>query len=129
MAFSNTKSIIGIFVLFTFLYAGVLGLVSFSHGAGMPMANCPYTTNGYSICDSNLNHVDNWQKFLSVTLSALVVLLLAVAFFCLVGSHNVLNTPFRFSKLENEKLYSPRNKIIKWLSLLENSPSLISVRA
>lgn len=129
MNLSGTKSFIGIFVLLAFISIGVFGLLQFTHSADMPMANCPYSPNSFSICENTLGHIGQWQNFLSVILPALFVLLLAGAIlFYFKKLPDFLDVRFCFLRRKyvrnNEKLYSPRREGIKWLSLLENSPSL-----
>lgn len=134
MNLSGTKSFISIFILLAFVGVGVFGLLQFSHSADMPMANCPYSPSGYSICENTLGHIGKWQNFLSVTLPALFVLLLTVAILLYFRKLlDLLNSRFNFLRRKyvrnNEKLYSPQRTVIKWLSLLENSPSLVYFRA
>lgn len=127
----NTKLFLGIFILLAYIGIGVFGLFKFSHMSEMPMVNCPYTGNGFSICENTLDHINRWQQFSNATFPSLLIfsLLILGVILYLLGKQNFLNQNQYFYKwkyyLYNKKLYTYDNKIIKWLSLLENSPSFI----
>ena len=70
MASHNMKLFIGSFILLAYIGIGVFGLLRFSHMSAIPMANCPYSENSFSVCDSGFNHINNWQQFSNVTFSA-----------------------------------------------------------
>ena len=135
MASHNMKLFIGSFILLAYIGIGVFGLLRFSHMSAIPMANCPYSENSFSVCDSGFNHINNWQQFSNVTFSAVfmfsfLILGLVLYFF---GKQNFLNYQHQFFSrwryyLDNKKLYFFREKIIKWLSFFENSPSFAYVR-
>ena len=101
-----------------------------SHATEMPMANCPYAQNSFSVCENSLDHINNWQQFSNITFPSLFTFLLLTFGLVLYfyGKQNFLNQKQYFYKwkyyLDNKKLYSYSNRIIKWLSLFENSPSL-----
>jgi hypothetical protein len=118
--------------MFAYISIGVLGLFEFSHMSEAPMANCPYADNGSSLCENSLDHINNWKQFSNATfpslllLSFLTILGLVLYFF---GQKNFLNQKQYFYKwkyyLYNKKLFVYPNKIIRWLSLFENSPSFV----
>ena len=129
MSLFNTKLFIGLFILLAYISIGVFGLFQSSHISETPMMNCPYADNGSSLCVNSLNHINNWRQFSNVTLFALFIfsfLILGIVLYFL-GKQNFLNLKQYFYKwkyfLDNKVLYKSPNKIIKWLSLLENSPS------
>ena len=137
MNLSAAKLFLGFFILFAFVGIGVFGLLQFNHAdhsAEAPMANCPYTGSGYSICQNTLNHINNWRQFSNVTFSAFSIfsfLILGIVLYFF--GRNFLNQKQYFYSwkyyLYNKKLYTSPNRIIKWLSLLENSPSFSYVEA
>jgi|SRR3989344_903029 len=135
MSLQRNNFIIGVFLLIAFLSIGVFGLLPFaheSHGMEAPMADCPYAEGGFSVCESSLEHISNWQQFSNVIFPALLifsVLLFAVFY---IFDQNFLNQEKHFYRwkyyLDNKKLYSYQEIITKWLSLFENSPSFLYLR-
>lgn len=134
MKLRNIKLFFAIFVFVAYISIGVFGLFGFSHMSQMPMANCPYAQNGYSICENNFVHIGNWRQFSNIIfpslfIFSLLILGIALHFF---DKQNFLNQKQYFYKwkycLYNKKLYTYSNKIIKWLSLFENSPSFSYAR-
>ena len=137
MGFNRVKIFIGVFILLIYISIGVFGLLQLnhtSHSAEAPMINCPYATGGYSICENTLSHIENWQQFSNVIFPSLLIfpLLILGVILYLFGKQNFLNQNQYFYKwkyyLDNKKLYSRKQEIIKWLALFENSPSLLYVR-
>jgi len=131
MNLRNTKLLIGVFVLLIYLSIGVFGLFEFSHIDNMsknPMTNCPYSENGFSVCDNSLSHINNWRQFSNVIFPLLFIFsfLILGIFLYFIGKQNFLNQKQYFYKWKYylaKKVYTYLNKITKWLSLLENSPS------
>lgn len=130
MSLQNKKLLIGAFILLAYISIGIFGLFQFNHIPETPMVNCPYTQNGSSICENILNHIQDWHWFSSAIFSSLSIfsfLILGVILY-FFSKQNFLNQNQHFYKwkyyLDNKKLYSSPNRIIKWLSLFENSPSL-----
>src|SRR3989344_6074823 len=120
---SNTKLLIGFFALIAFISIGVFGLFQFNHAihpVETPMSNCPYTANGYSICQSTLNHINNWQQFSNITITSLFVFLLLISGFILYFIGKLRLPHFRpaLSRwkhyLNNKKTYIPGEEFIKW---------------
>ncbi|MEX2029216.1 MAG: hypothetical protein WD963_01915 [Candidatus Paceibacterota bacterium] len=134
MNFRNNNFVVSIFVLIAFLAIGVFGLLPFthrSHTTEVPMMNCPYAENGYAICESNFDHINNWQQFSNVTLSALFVLFLVFALIWFFNYDFFNREKYFYQRryyLDNKNLYLYEEIITKWLSLFENSPSLSYVR-
>ncbi|HEY4512971.1 MAG TPA: hypothetical protein VJH06_00430 [Candidatus Paceibacterota bacterium] len=135
MLLRNTKLFIGLFIVFAYINIGVFGLISFNranHEADTPMVNCPYTENGYSICENTLEHVSRWQQFSNVISPSLFIFLILIAVLYFIGKQNALSQKRYFYRwkhsLYNKKLYSYNEEIIKWLSLFENSPSFSYAR-
>jgi len=129
MRLSNIKLFLGIFILFAFISIGVFGLIQFSHANNhTPIVNCLYANGGYSICSNILNHIKNWQQFSNVIFSSLFVfsfLVLGLVLYIL-SKQNFLNQKqylYNRKHLYKEKLNTSKSRIIKWLSLFENSPS------
>lgn len=132
MILHNIKLFLGVLVLIAFMGISMFGLFKFSHTIEMPMPNCPYTQGSFSICENIFSHINNWSKFLNVipVLFFLFIFLEIVLYF--FNKQNFLNQILYFYRwkyyLYNKKLLKYQNKIIKWLSLFENSPSLSYAR-
>lgn len=134
MKLGNLKFFVGVLILLAYLGIGIFGLVKFSHMPKTSMSNCPYAENGFSVCDNGIDHINDWRQFSSVTPSSLFIfpfLIFGIVLY-FFGKQNLLNQKRYFYRwkhyLDNKKLYSSQNKIIKWLSLFENSPTLSYVR-
>ena len=129
MVLTNRKLIIGLLILTAFVGIGVFGLAAGSHLPGTPMPDCPYAPGGFALCADTLQHIANWQEFSSIVVPFVFVLLvLAGATYFL--NQNLLNPEqrsYRRKNLDAEK-YFYTGTILKWLSLLENSPSLARFR-
>lgn len=131
MKLYNAKLFSALFVLLAYISIGVFGLSKFNHTYEMPMANCPYAENGFSVCSDILDHINNWRQFSNVTLSQLLFFSLLILGIILYfpSRQKFLNQKKYFYKwkyyLYNKKLYTYPQEIIKWLSLFENSPSLL----
>ena len=130
MNLHNIKLFVGIFVLFVYVSIGIFGLIQFNHMVETPMINCPYAQNGSSLCENSLEHINDWRQFSNAIFYSLLIL----SFLILGSSLYFFNKQFFFNQkptlfykwilyLDNKKLYKQPNRIIKWLSLLENSPS------
>ena len=126
----NIKLFIGISVLLAYIGIGIFGLFQFSHMSETPMTNCPYAENGFSVCENSFDHINNWRQFSNITLAQLIVLSLSLLGIILYfyNKNNFLKQNQYFYRwkyyLYDKKLNTYDNKIIKWLSLFENSPSL-----
>ncbi len=127
----KSKIFLGIFILIVFIGISVFGLFELSHTSEMPMSNCPYTQDSSSICENSFDHINDWRQFLNIIFPALFVfsfLILGVILY-FFSKQDFLNQKRYFFKwkhyLDDKLLYISQNKIIKWLSLLENSPSLL----
>ncbi|MEK7565102.1 MAG: hypothetical protein AAB501_02600 [Patescibacteria group bacterium] len=127
----NIKLLTGVSVLLLLAYIsiGVFGLFEFNHTPETPMVNCPYAENSFSVCENSLSHINNWRQFSNITLPLLFVfsiLILGMVLYFL-GKQKFLNQKQYFYKwkfyLDNRKRYTYPDRIIKWLSLFENSPS------
>lgn len=130
MNFRTVKLFLGAFILFAYINIGVFGLLQFNHMAETPMANCPYTGNSFSLCENSLDHINNWRQFSNATTTLLLWIFSLLAFWIILyffDRRNFLNQKQYFYKwkyyLYNNKLYRLPNRLIKWLSLFENSPS------
>src|SRR3989338_9146583 len=63
MNMRNAKLLIGLLVLFAYVSMGVFGLFELGHTTAIPMDNCPYASNGFSVCANGLDHINKWQQF------------------------------------------------------------------
>ncbi|MBI2627451.1 hypothetical protein HYW72_00815 [Candidatus Nomurabacteria bacterium] len=130
MNLRNAKLFLGFSILLAYISIGVFGLFKFNHMSETPMVNCPYSENGFSVCENTLEHINNWQQFSNATFSSFFIfsfLFLGIALY-FFGKQNFLNQKQYFYKwkyyLDNKKLYTLPTEIIKRLSLFINSPSL-----
>lgn len=134
MTLRKIKLFIGVSVLLAYVSICVFGLLKFSHTSEMPMPICPYTQNGSALCQNSLDHINNWQQFSNTTFSLLFIFSIIIFGITLrfINQRNFLNLKQYFYKwkyyLYNKKLSKYPNKVIKWLSLFENSPSFSYVR-
>lgn len=130
MIFRNIKLFIGVLILLAYIAIGVFGLFKFNHTLEAPMVNCPYAENGFSVCDNSLSHINNWRQFSNTIFPTLFIFSLLVFGIILyfLNKQNFLNRKQYFYawkySLYNKKLDTYPNRIIKWLSLFENSPSV-----
>lgn len=127
----NIKIFLGSFLLLAYISMGIFGLLHVSHMGGMPMTNCPYTENNLTLCDNGLRHINNWRQFSNVPLSVNILtlsLLLTGVFLYVLSQLYLLNQKRQLYKWkhfsQDKNLYTPKNRIISWLSLFEHSPSL-----
>ena len=113
--------------MLAYISIGIFGLFRFSHMSETPMVNCPYSQNSFSVCEDSLDHINKWLQFSNVIPSSLFVFLFLGLILYFFNKQNFLNQRQYFCKwkyyLDNKKLLACPNRIIKWLSLLENSPS------
>jgi|SRR3989344_3287367 len=134
MGLHKLKSLTGVFIVLAFVSMSVFGLFGFSHMDGAPMVNCPYAQSGSSICENSLGHINDWRQFSNTTFSTLFLfslLILGVILYFL-NRQDFLNQKQHFYKWKyyfaNEKSYFYTQKMTKWLSLFENSPSFSFAR-
>ncbi|MDP1760292.1 MAG: hypothetical protein Q8L01_02475 [Candidatus Woesebacteria bacterium] len=135
MTLRNKKLVIGVMILLAYIGLGVFGLFRFSHNmTEAPMINCPYTQNGSSVCESSLDHINDWHQFSNITSATLFIFTLIIfgIFLYFYNQRNFLSQKQYFYQwkyyLYSKKLFIFPNRIIKWLSLLENSPAFSYVR-
>jgi len=127
MNLRKTKLFLGLFILLAYISIGVLGLFGSNHMTEAPMTNCPYAENGFSVCANGLDHINDWHQFSNITFSSFFLFIIFGIILYFFGKQEFLNQKQYFYKwkyyLDNKKLYSSPDRIIKWLSLLENSPA------
>ncbi len=134
MSLHKLKSLTGVFVVLAFVSMSVFGLFGLSHMDGAPMMNCPYAQGGSSICENSLGHINDWRQFSNTTFSTLLIfsLLILGAVLYFLNKQDFLNQKQHFYRwkyyFNNEKSYFYTQKITKWLSLFENSPSFSFAR-
>lgn len=130
MTLRDIKLFIGISILFAYMSIGVFGLFKLDHMAEIPMPDCPYAQNGSSLCENSFDHINNWHTFSNTVFSAIFIFTLLALGIILyfLNKQDFLNQKRYFYKwkyyLYNNNLYTYQSRIIKWLSLFENSPSL-----
>ncbi len=99
------------------------------------LADCPFSVMGASLCPQDIvavviHHISAYHAFLNVTVSAglttlIISLLFAICAVLVIFIHLPLFGPPAFVPILHDSplLDSYSKKIIRWLSLLENSPS------
>ena len=137
MRFGKTKMFIfsAIFMLFAYIGIGVFGLLQYNSMAEMPMADCPYAQNSYALCENVLDHIADWQQFSNVTIPSLLMfslLILGIVIY-FFDKQNILNQVqrlfYKWKYYINSKFSKIAfGKIIRYLSLFENSPSRATLR-
>jgi len=123
MKLRNLK-FIGILILLAYLGIGVFGLFPFSHASQMHTTNCPYALGSSSVCQNNIEHIDHWLKFSNTTFKSQFVfsfLILGIILY-LFNAGSFLDPKRYFYVRKRDTTYTSLEKIIKWLSLFENSP-------
>ena|SRR3989338_3454731 len=135
MNLGKTQLFFGVLILLSYISIGIFGLSQLNHAghsSEAPMANCPYATNSFSLCDNNLRHIENWHQFSNVILSSVFILFLTFGTIFYFFKHNFFDQEKYFHRwkyyLDNKNLYSYSKIITKWLSLFENSPSFSYAR-
>lgn len=131
------KKIVAPFVLASFLMVVFFGFAAMSSGPdGRMQGDCPFSATGVSLCPQNtlavaLHHLSSYHSFISVplysTLLTLVSALLLITLFILIPPVRLLSLqPLIHSKYSNHSppISARTWNITRWLSLLENSPSL-----
>ncbi|MFM2357517.1 MAG: hypothetical protein RJA61_254 [Candidatus Parcubacteria bacterium] len=129
------KKLFTIFVLFSFLSIGIIGFSSMNHGIEHT-SGCMFSVADSTPCPENIiamtvHHLQAYTSLLNIlppTQSLLVVLLLCSLLvglvFCLykLVTHTSRSFRLRSHSFEYPPIHSW--KIIKWLALFENSPSM-----
>lgn len=133
------KYLITLILIVSFVGIAIWGFTFFAHGMNSSDNNCVTSPIDGTICPTSivamtLRHISSLQTFLTSVTPSISNLLLLLAFILLVlVSVFQLYKNLLFSKidllrehlrdLETNLSYS-KQKIISWLSLFENSPSL-----
>ena len=128
MRLHQRKSFIAIFILLAYISIGVFGLFQFNHTTGMAMADCPYTQGSFSVCSSNLEHIDHWHKFSNTTFTSFFILALLILGIILyfLDTQDFFDTHFyKWKYYLKIKLSTYLAIITKWLSLFEHSPPVL----
>lgn len=121
------KFFIGILILLAYIGIGVFGLFQKGHTAEMLAINCPYSVGSFSVCDGSINHIDHWRQFSNITLASLLIfsVMMGIVLYFL-NKHKFYNQKQYFYRwkyyIDKQKSSDYLLKMIKWLSLFENSP-------
>ena len=131
------KNTIAPLVFASFLMAAFFGFTAMSNGPdGRMQGDCPFSVTGASLCPQDavaaaVHHLSAYQSFLNVPVSLGFGTLISM--FGLIGLALVLvasSPPVPIPVASSGVLYtspplaSYNKKLIRWLSLFENSPSL-----
>ena len=132
-----SKKIAVPFILASFLMVALFGFVAMSYGSdGRMEGGCPFSATGATLCPQDalivaMHHINAYQSFLNVPVDSTLillmsVLLLAVYILVLIVRPLLFIIHTRLNHFSHGPPLSARTrKITRWLSLLENSPSLI----
>lgn len=132
-----SQKIISTLILVSFLMVAFLGLFVIVHGPdGQMVGDCPFSLTNTTFCPQDLiasvsHHLNAYHSFLNVTINDIVAILilslaLAVGAWIFFQQPLLLFDPHQLKiSFYNSPPTSERRKIIHWLSLLENSPSLL----
>jgi len=131
MNLQSVKLFSGILILLLYISIGVFGLFQFGHTTNIPMENCPFTEGNFSACNNTTEHINNWQQFSNVVVPAFFVFtffIFNIALYFLYTqkiSHYILSLLYKYKySLKKKFLQTSLQKIARYLSLFENSPSL-----
>ena len=134
---SVLKKIAAPLILFSFLMTAFFSFAAMTYRPdGSMRSDCPFSVVGVALCPQSvlpgaLHHLSALQSFLNVpvnfAIEALVIVLLlaALIFICLIRPIILprLLAPIGYA-YDSPPLSSRTRKINRWLSLLENSPSI-----
>ena len=126
------------FILVLFLATVVFSFASMMHGEGAGMrADCPFSVMGEPLCPQDLaaaimHHISAYQSFLAVFAGSGMASLVMIFLIAFAAALLFLATPLLYKPPEPLKSFfkvsttvRSDTKAIRWLSLFENSPSLI----
>lgn len=131
------KQVATLFVLTSFLMIALGNFAVMIHGQNSQMpGDCPFSAIGVSLCPQNttavaVHHIATFNSFINVpvlSFKILLALLLLIVGIVLIFSISSLRfkPPSQIGVYHN---FSPEiivdKKIIRWLSLFENSPSFL----
>src|SRR3989344_1917856 len=133
------KKIITSIVLASFIMVVFFSFTYMIHQSDGRMAgDCPFFSNSQSICNQNtilsaIHHISAYQSFLNIqTVSnitaGLISLLFLVALVFAVAPKNLYpltSSLYPSDQNNHPPAVSGKEKITRWLSLFENSPSVI----
>ncbi len=124
------------FVLLAFLTLALFSFASMSYGSdGRMQGDCPFSAMGTSLCPPStlpgaLHHLSAYQSFLNVpvdsALTALIIALLLITFgiFAYRIQPRIPDPPVHGAYRNHDPPVSVHTwKLVRWLSLLENSPA------
>lgn len=132
-----SKKIVAPFILASFLMVALFGFVAMSYGPdGRMEGGCPFSATGATFCPQDalivaMHHISAYQSFLNIPVDSAMLLLMSALFFAvyllvLIVRPLLFTIPVRTNHLSHGPPLSARTrKITRWLSLFENSPSLI----
>lgn len=117
------KLFIGGFLLLIYISIATFGLYQLGHSAEMSKGECPYMQNSYALCNNSFGYINGWQQFSNVVINPIFILaILVVSSYLYIIKKLPINFYKRRLFVSNKKTYLYFHKIIRWLSLFENSP-------
>lgn len=131
----NKKTIVAI-ILVSFLTITIFSFPVMIGADGRMAGDCPFVMNGLSLCPQEAlavaaHHIAAYRSFFNISVNSGITAVILVYLFLIMAVVILSISPPLFSQpiLTNSFYNSPpavrRNKkITRWLSLLENSPSL-----
>ena len=131
------KRIIILFILISFLAVVFLGSTAMMRGPNGDMqGECPFSVLGAPLCAKGtlpavFHHISAYQSFFNISTHSNIIILLfyllliASTIFIFFIDYFLYNPPTHIRHVINSPPYIIHNKkILRWLSLFENSPSL-----
>jgi len=133
------KFLFTIILIVSFVGIAILGFTLFAHGMDSSDNNCITSSIDGTKCPTNivamtLHHISSLQTLTMSVMPSISSWLLLLAFLLLVSVSIILfykNLPYPKLEFSRERLrdlasnfFYSKQKIISWLSLLENSPAL-----
>lgn len=132
----SSKRIFAPLMVASFMLVALFGFVAMSYGSdGRMEGDCPFSATGAALCPQDalivaMHHISAYQSFLNVPVDSTLILLmgillLAVYLLVLIVRPLLFIIPARLTHFSHGPPISARTReITRWLSLLENSPSV-----
>ncbi|OHB15249.1 MAG: hypothetical protein A2431_01770 [Candidatus Zambryskibacteria bacterium RIFOXYC1_FULL_39_10] len=133
------KKIIASLILVSFMSLLIFGIFTMIHNSdGQMLGQCPFSVADTSDCVQNtvasaIHYISSYQSFINVTIDYGLTILLASlfifasVFLILFTGQNIFKyiTFIKNRFYDYSPVFSSTRKIIHWLSLFENSPTIV----
>ncbi|MDP2593042.1 MAG: hypothetical protein Q8P52_00100 [bacterium] len=132
------SKMVGLVIIVSFVGMSVFGLAVFAGSNGHAIMNCLASLTHGNLCSLNsssmetvIHQIQTFQVFstvgaavVSATVSALYLLFVFVAFSILAVGASLPSVVSKYKKDRKSRGHFSENKIFRWLSLLEHSPTV-----